>query len=89
MTIKEKPPLAYLSLELLRFIRDERPSEMTLLHWLGAADAGLYYVLRDARLVELSQGRVRLSPACARAGGAKFHYQNVMYLLDEDRVMVF
>jgi hypothetical protein len=80
--------MAWLSLGLLRHVRDTRPTETQLLAWLGN-DASKYHVLRKANLLETRDGHVELSSAHASADGTKFKFENKLFLLDEDEELIF
>jgi hypothetical protein len=81
-------PMACLSLGLLRYVRDTRPTETRLLEWLGS-DASKYHVLRKANLLVAKDGHIELSSAHASADGTHFRFENRLFLLDEDRELVF
>jgi hypothetical protein len=90
LTMRHTHPAAILNCELLRFVRDRRPTEAEFLAWLGGpADAGIYYVLRKAGLVTLRDGRVGLSPRHLSPDGRTFVFGNRRFHLDLDRVDVF
>jgi hypothetical protein len=88
--MRHTDPAAVLSCELLRFVRDRRPAEAEFLAWLGGpADVEIYYVLREAGLVTLRDGRVGLSPRHLSPDGRTFVFGNRRFHLDLDRVDVF
>ena len=81
-------PTAALSCALLRHVRDACPTEMELLAWLGPREAGRYHVLRKAGLVVERDGRIALSPARTSADGWAFHFENLVFVIDQDEVRV-
>ena len=84
--MKNPPPAACLSLRLLRYVRDERPTAAELLEWLGPSDVGRYHVLRKAGLLQEREGRIALSSEHLSADGRRFLYGIALYWLDEDRI---
>lgn len=74
-----------LSIRLLLFIRDSRPTEAALLEWLGASDWGCYYVLKRGGVVILRNGIVELSSVHLSEDCQTFYYGNRMFWLDEGR----
>jgi hypothetical protein len=81
-------PMACLSVGLLRYVRDTRPNETQLLEWLGN-DASTYHVLRKANLLQTNDGHIELSSAHVSADGMRFKFKNKLFLLDEDKELVF
>lgn len=77
-----------LDLALLRFVRDARPTEAELLAWLGRAPSR-YHDLRKAGLLRVIEDRVVLSPDHLSADGARFRFENRLFLLDEDQELIF
>ena len=87
--MKHTAPAACLSLSLLRYVRDEHPTTEQLLAWLGPGDAGKYHVLRKAELLIEQDGRITLSPSHCTPDRRGFRFENRLFLLDEDRVLIF
>lgn len=81
-------PTATLSCALLRHIRDARPTELELLAWLGPREAGRYHVLRKAGLLVEREGHIVLSPVLTSADGRAFHFENLVFMIDQDEVRV-
>ena len=79
-----------LSFELLRYVRDHRPTEAEFIAWLGGpAVAGRYHVLRKAGLLVLDGDRVTLSPHHLSADGRTFSYGIQVFFIDEDVIRVY
>ena len=64
-----------LSIDLLRYIRDEKPTETQLMAWLGPSDMWLFPVLRKAGLLLVRGDTVALSPEYLSADGKRFSYE--------------
>jgi hypothetical protein len=79
-------PDACLTLDLLRFVRDAKPTEAELLEWLGSSRAGCYWVLRQAGLLQIRAGAISLSSECLSDDGQRFRYGNRLFHLDENRI---
>jgi hypothetical protein len=80
---------AILRCELLRFVRDHKPTEAEFLAWLsGPAEAGVYHVLRKAGLVTLRDGRAELSPRHLSPDGKEFLLGNQLFRIDLDQVLI-
>jgi hypothetical protein len=65
-----------------------RPTESQLADWLGAEDVGRLHVLKKAGLLEVADGRVRLSAQHISADGRSFRFENRIWLIDEDRELI-
>jgi hypothetical protein len=87
--MKETSVNCHISLDLLRFIRDSKPTEEELLRWLGASQQGRYYILRKAGVLVIGDGVIQLSPKRLSQDGKQFGWGNMLYHLDDDRVDVF
>jgi hypothetical protein len=87
--MSEKNVNYHISLDLLRFIRDSKPTEEELLRWLGASQLGRYHILRKAGVFVISDGVIQLSPKRLSQDGKQFQWGNMRYHLDDDRVDVF
>jgi hypothetical protein len=83
-----KRPTACIQVDLLRYVRDARPSETQLLEWLGA-NRSAYYVLRKHKVLEPSGDQLQWSPLYLSTDGARFRIGNRLLLLDEMRELVF
>jgi hypothetical protein len=70
-------------------VRDARPTPDELIEWLGPGRRGVYHLLRKAGLLREEGGRVALSPEHLSADGRGFRFKSQLYLLDEDRVLIF
>lgn len=79
----------YLSVQLLRYIRDNQPTEDEFLAYLELSNAAFYHVLRKERLLLLDNGRVILSPQHYMADGQCFWYFNQCIYLDKDQIDYF
>jgi hypothetical protein len=78
---------ACLSIDLLRYVRDERPTEEEFLAWLGGPKrAGVYHTLRKAGLLMLEQGRLSLSPEHLAPDSKSFTFHDRVFWLDKDEV---
>ena len=78
---------ACLNNRLLRYVRDEAPTEEQLLAWLGGPkEAGVYHKLRKAGLFVIDNNHLRLAPECLSADGKRFTYDFSVYQLDTDEV---
>jgi hypothetical protein len=86
--MKTPRPAACLTIALLRYVRDARPTEDQFLTWLGP-DASRYHVLRKAGLLSISDGRVLLSPLHLSEDGRRFRYEKQLFVLDEGRIVTF
>ena len=87
--MKHTNPAACLSCSLLRHVRDERPTPHQFLAWLGPSEASKYHVLRKAGLLREQDGRIVLSPEHLTQDGRRFRFESQLFLLDEERVLVF
>jgi hypothetical protein len=74
------------SFDLLRFVRDNRPTKATLLDWLGPTEQGRYYVLLKAGLLLVEEGIVLWSPKYLAADGSMLAVEHMDYYIDEDTV---
>jgi hypothetical protein len=79
----------YLSIPMLRYIRDNQPTEDELLAYLGLSDVACYHVLRKEHLLLLDNGRVILSPQHYTADGQFFLYFNQRIYLNKDQIDYF
>jgi hypothetical protein len=87
--MKHTDPAACLSCDLLKFIRNSKPTESELISWLGEdANVGRYHVLRKARLLLLDGDSVMLSPDHLSTDGAAFAFGNRIYKIDDDEIMI-
>lgn len=75
-----------LNFELFRLVRDSAPTEVEVLEWLGYERHGVYHVLRKAQILVLKDGVVRLSPRRLSADGKSFHWQHLMFMLDDNLI---
>jgi hypothetical protein len=75
-----------ISVALLRFVRDARPTEAELLAWLGSGQHGRYHTLRKAGLLLVQGGVVVASPQHLTADGKHLHFENLRYNIDEDTI---
>jgi hypothetical protein len=73
--MKEAGVNYHISLDLMRFIRDSKPTEEELLRWLGAAQQGRYYILRKAGVLVISDSVIQLSPKHSSHDGRKFRWE--------------
>ena len=80
---------ASLGLDLLRYVRDAKPTEEELARWLGPSDIGRYHTLRKAGLLLLRENTVVLYPEHLTPDGKHFDYGNRRFNLDEDSVWYF
>ena len=80
---KVPKPEHCLSFELLRHIRDERPTKAAFLTWHGPS-SGCYYALKRADLIREVDGRLQLNPENLSDDGRVFHYKNQSLWLDLD-----
>lgn len=87
--MKYTRPNVCLSLDLLRYVRDARPTEADLLAWLGQSEIGRYYVLRKAGLLLMQGEVVVLSPRHLTPDGQHFWQENRRYNIDENTVDTF
>ena len=78
-----------ISICLLRFVRDEHPTEADLLGWLGAEQRSRYYVLLKAGLLLLENDMVVLSPQHVSLDGKRFRWKHLLYNIDEETVDTF
>lgn len=85
--MKHTRPRACLSVELLRHVRDARPTEAALIAWLGD-DASKFHVLRRAGLLVVNDGVVELSPEHRSNDGRTFRYEDLVFRLDEGTTLV-
>ena len=85
--MKHSHPGACLSIPLLKYVRDAKPSEAQLLAWLGA-NAGRYHVLRKAGLLVVADDRVCLSPQHCSADQRTFRHEDHIFVLDEDIIRI-
>ncbi len=83
--MKQTAPV--LSNALLRFIRDQQPTEAAFLAWLGnLSREGQFHVLRNAKLIVVQDGIVKLAPDHLSQDGKWFIYGNALYHLESDEV---
>jgi hypothetical protein len=82
-------PESFLSFDLVKHIRDTRPTESELQEWLGASEFGRYHVLRKAGFLLLQEGRVIWSSQYLSADGRYFCFGHQMYDLDEGVIDVY
>ena len=78
-----------ISIALLRFVRDGRPTEAELLAWLGSTQQGRYHTLRKAGLLLLRDGVVAASPEHLSEDGKHLTFENQRYNIDEGTINVF
>lgn len=85
--MKHTDAKAVLSCNLLRYLRDEKPTEAEFLAWLGGPDAAsIYHVMRKAGFVNIESGRLTLHPDRLSADGRYFNFENQRFHIDGDRV---
>ena len=84
--MKPSSVVGAISVALLRFVRDARPTEAELLAWLGSAPQGRYHTLRKAGLLLVQDGVVVASPHHLTADGKHLHFENLRYNIDEDTI---
>src|SRR5262249_50886731 len=83
--MKESAVKHYISFELLRFVRDTKPTEAELLSWLGEEEFR-YPVLLSAGLLELEDGTVRISPKHLTLHGKGVWWDNAIFRIDDNTI---
>ena len=78
-----------ISISLLRFVRNGRPTERELLEWLDVSQQGRYYILRKAGLLLLQEDKVMLSPQHLSPDGKRFVWKHLRYNIDEETIDIF
>ena len=78
-----------LSFELLQYIRDQQPTEATLLEWLGVENSGVYHMLRKAGAIICVDEEICLSPAHYFQTNQSFRYEHLQYMIDEGIIYVY
>ncbi len=76
--------------ELLKYIRDFAPTQEELIAWFCASDGeDRFHVLRKFGLIEIEDGRVKLSPEFLSEDGKVFIQKNVHYMIDEGMTRIY
>ncbi len=78
-----------LSIYLLCFIRDRRPTETALLSWLGEKGHSRYHDLRKTLLLVSNEGRVCISSDRLSKDGKCFRFENQIYDLERKIIHTF
>ena len=79
-----------MSFELLRYVRDTRPTEEALLRW--AEDRGLtgnVHLLRKGGVLQVTDGQVSISPERYTPDRSGASCGNGLYWLDKERIDIF
>jgi len=88
--VKVSKIIACIDCDLLRFVRDEQPTEAQLLAWLGPPGAaGRYHTLRKAGLILMRDGRTYLSSRHLSESGRGFRYYNQLWDIDHGTIYTF
>jgi hypothetical protein len=87
--MRRSRPEQCITIPLLRYVRDSKPSEDELLDWLGPSEAARYHVLRKAGLLIVNDGVVTLSADQLTDDGKHFRYEFLRYNIDDDTVDVY
>jgi hypothetical protein len=79
-----------MSLDLLRYVRDHRPTEGALLGWAAERRlVGNYHVLRKGGVLQVADGTVSIVPERCTDDGTGVRCGNCLYWLDRNRIDIF
>ena len=79
-----------MSIELLRYVRDQQPCEEVLLRWAAEHRlVGNYHILRKGGVLLVVDGVISLSPGRCTDDGGGVRCGNGLYWLDTNRIDIF
>jgi len=84
--MKHSSPDAFLSRELLAFVRDCRPTVTEFTERFGGPGGQGFHVLRKHGVIVVDGDRVRLSPRHLSADGQRFVWGSKVIHLDKDEI---
>src|SRR5262245_48442441 len=84
--MKHTTPDAFLSRELLCFVRDRAPTIEEFVARYGGTGGQHFHVLRKHGVIEVEGNRVRLNREHLSADGKRFFWGSFVFHLDRDEV---
>lgn len=84
--MKNSDVLRCINFELLKFVRDTKPSKEQLLKWLGERNVGVFYILLKAEVIIINKDIISFSENYLSDNERIFRFSNCVFHIDKEIV---